>query len=203
MKQIFKQLFYAYAVTTTLIGCNINKNDAPQVVEDMSLSVSTFDLNDPRIVSSIKEYIDNNTGEPSRIYTMLVRRDNISTTSFQVSSIITYSELHRLIPSGFFWVDENIVLVYTGLEYLSEPDDEFAKRLVGIIGDRLANDLLADGKTKDAAYRPMVFDPSTWNVKITGDSVTVERGVMNLLGPPTVAPLEFIKPKESHKDQSH
>ena len=177
-----------------LIRCYTDKSDSLQVPKDLNLSLPELSLDNPKVVSTIKEYINGNKDGSPRIYTMLVQREDLLTTSFQLCAINTYSELHHLTPSGYFWIADDIILVYTGLERLCKKDEVFSKKLEDIIGDRLTNDLLPDGKPN-----PMIFDPSTWQVRIVRDSVTVERGAMNLLGPPVVKSLKFIVPKIKDK----
>lgn len=193
MKSIFN-FPVLFILIVTLFGCNSEKSDTRQSKTDWELIPSGNTFDNQKITSIIEEYIDNNKETP-RVYTMLVQRENVLMTSFQLCAIKTYSELHKLVPSDYFWVKDNIVLVYTGLERLSKKDDKFLTRLEGIVGDRLADDLSTDGKTKTPNY-PMIFDPSTWQVRVSGDSVTVERGVMNLLGPPVVNSLKFVAPKK-------
>ena len=199
MKIMFVYRLELLFLITILVSCSADKTDNHQLVKDGSLDVQDLTVSNAKIISVIREYISNNKGEPSRVYTMLVQRKNVTTTSFQMCSIARYSELQRLNPTGYFWLDDEIVLVYSGLECLSGRDEEFIRKLSALIGDRLGNDLLADRKTVDPAYQPPAFDPSTWEMTMTGDSVSVERGVLNLLGPPIVAPLKFIEPKKDGK----
>ncbi len=189
MKSIF--LFITCFV---VISCNPDTNDN-QVQQDFRLTAPNFSIDNPKIISAIKEYIANNSNSPSRIYTMVVSRENLFTTSFQLSAIATYSELNELIPFGYFMVDDDVVLVYTGLERLHKKDEIFIKQLKGIIGDKLEDDLLQDGKTTNPEHRGMIFDPSTWEVKMIRDSIAIERGVFNSIGPPVVEVIKFLPPK--------
>lgn len=179
-----------------LISCTSEKKDDVQVQPDFSLvSPSKAVIENPKITSVIKGYIESNTGDPPRIYTLLMKREDILTTSFQLSSIITQSELNEVDPIGYFEVDGDIILVCTGLESLIKEDEAFTKQLRDIIGDRITNDLAPDG-TKDPNYLPLMFDPSTWEVKVTRDSIAIEKGVANLLGPPIVEIIKFTPPKK-------
>jgi len=164
-----------------IISCNPDKSD-DQTQQDFSLIVPNFRIENPKVISVVKEYIKDNGGEPHRVYTMLVQRQNLITTSFQLSAIATYSELDELTPSGYFMVDDDVILVYTGLENLSKGE-LFIKQMKDVIGDKLEDN------------QAMIFDPSTWEVKMVRDSVIVERGVINLLGPPVVEAIKFLPPK--------
>src|SRR5882672_8726857 len=95
MESTFKYLF----LMLILVRCNTDKSEGLQVPKDLNLSLSELSLDNPKVVSTIKEYIDGNKDGSPRIYTMLVQRENILTTSFQLCAINTYSELHQLIPS--------------------------------------------------------------------------------------------------------
>jgi len=188
--------WFLFLVPFFMLGCKPEEKENIEVRSDFSLMISPeLGIENPKLISVIREYIENNTGDPSRVYTLLVKRENILTTSFQLGSIITFSQLNEAAPIGYFEVNNDIVLVCTGLESLCKRDQAFIKELSGIVGDRIVNDLLPDG-TKDPNYLPKMFDPSTWEVKVTGDSVVIEKGVMNLLGPPVVEIIKFTPPKK-------
>ncbi len=92
------------------------------------------EISNPKITSIIQEYIESNQDGIPKVYTMVVHRKDILNTSISICTLTTYDELYKLIPSGYFKVNDNVVLVYTGLEHLEKPDSTFMKELEKTVG---------------------------------------------------------------------
>jgi hypothetical protein len=182
-------------VISILFNCCEKENTS--VKADLSIRFGTFNLFDTRIDSVLKEYIQTNKDGIPKVYTMVVQREDISTTSITLCSITRYSELYNLIPSGYFKIDDDIVLTYTGLETMQKPDSSFIKELEKVVANRIEDDLLLDRRTIDPNRTIRIYDQQAWEIRLTKKTVVVNRdSARNTLAPPIVDVIKFVPPKK-------
>ncbi|MFZ6013421.1 MAG: hypothetical protein ACOYXT_23970 [Bacteroidota bacterium] len=197
MKKIIKYTLSIFLIGATFQSCDTRKEVAVKA-KDFELKFGVPELSNPKINSVIQEYIEGNQDGIPKVYTMVVQRKDILTTSISICALTTYDELYKLLPSGYFKVNDNVVLVYTGLEHLEMPDSTFMKELEKTVGNRIEDNLLEDRKTIDPDYEARIYDPHAWEIKLVKDSVIVNRdSAINVLGPPIVEVIKFVPPKKN------
>lgn len=172
---------------------NSSKTDAK---DSSSIILRDFNLNNPKIIAVIKDYISNNITGPPRVFTLVIQRKDYLTTSMNLCSIGLYSTFNEMLPSGYFKIDDHLILVYTGLERFSEPDSKYVEELKSVIGNRLQNNLLPNGSINPDVNVPM-YDPQAWEITLFKDSILANRdSARNVLGPPIQRVIKFVPPKE-------
>lgn len=131
-----------------LMNCKRQDKSQSNVLSEArpSLNYGVDSLTNSKIISIVKEYIEDNQDGIPKVYTLVTQRSDLLTSSISLCSITTYSELFKSIPSAYFKIDGNIVLVYTGLEYFNKVDSTFITSLEKAIGNRIEDDLLPDRK---------------------------------------------------------
>ena len=75
-----------------MVGFGCQTKHDPSAGERLHIIV----IENQKVLEILKDYIRENDGPPSRLYTLLVNRQSRDTTTLQISSIITESELRRL-----------------------------------------------------------------------------------------------------------
>lgn len=194
--KVFKYIFLIFLGTCFSSCSTQEKPPSEENILRLKVDSTLLNFRNERVIESIREYIQNNSEGVPRVYTMVIKRDGLLTTSFTLCSITTYNELSKSIPTGYFLIDNKVVLVYTGLEKLQQPDQKFVNELKYVIGDDLENNLLPDG-TLDPNYNARIFDPWAWEIKLVKDSLIINKdSARNVLGPPVVEVIKFVPPKE-------
>jgi hypothetical protein len=187
-----------YILILMLVVCTVACNSQKRPDEnDVNVKVASkeFALDNRKVISAIKEYISEHSSGSPKVFTVVIRREDLFTTSLNLHLITWYSQLKELPPYGYFKLDDHVILIYTGLEKLRAYDENFIKELNDVIGKRLENDLMPDG-SPNPDFKARIYDPSTWEVKLTKDSVVVVRdNVRSILGPPIQKVIEFVPPK--------
>jgi hypothetical protein len=162
---------------------------------ELEIGLSELKLGNEKVISSIRKYIESTSDVPS-ITCMIVRREDLVTTTYTLSSIGSYGHIFRSKPLGYFFVDDHIILVYSGLERIIKPDDKFKEKLKRLIGNRIENDLLPDDVTPISDFkRAMVYDPPVHGFKLQYDSLIDLGNVEDPLAPPVKQIIKFAPPK--------
>lgn len=170
---------YIVILASLFYSCS---SEPRNIVSPLTLKLSELKLNNDQVLSSIKSYIDSSS-RVSGIYAITIEREDLQTTSYKLSTIVNYNQVERNNPSGYFLLDNNIVLVYTGLEKIMELDDQFMRDLKMAIGDKINNDTA------------MVYCPPTRHFKLKADSLVDMGLAFDPLGPPVVNRIRFSPPK--------
>lgn len=170
---------YIFILFVLFSGCSPENKDR---VSPLAIRLSEFKLNNEKVISSIKSYIDSSS-KISCIYAITIEREDLITTSYKLSTIASYRQVNETSPAGYFLLDDDLILVYTGLERIVRTDDRFKAELKNAIGNRIENDTL------------MVFCPSTRHYKLKGDSLIDMGTVFDPLGPPLNGKIKFVFPR--------
>lgn len=200
MKEKLFTLNYVLLIMSTsfMFGCN-ERDGAFKNSTELTFRFGVDSLRNMKIISFIKEYIEDNQDGVPKVYTLVTQRKDISTSYISLCCMTTYSEMFESIPSGYFKIDDNVVLVYTGLEYFNKPDSKFIRELEMVVGNRIEDDLLSDRKTRNAEHETRIYDPKAWEIIIKMDSIIVNRdSATNVLGPPMTRMIKFV-PKRNKK----
>lgn len=189
-----------------LIGCNSKekKSQSKGVTPNPeSISFAKMTLHNPKIQAAIEEFIKFDSvcyKSGPKVYQVFIENYYLE-LSFKITPIIYYSNLVERLPSGYTVIDNKVVVFYTGLERLAHLDPNWIKSLKTVIGDDLENDLL-ENNTIDTSYQTVLYHPPTWEVRLRGDSVIIDKHapypeIIPL--PPIHKMMKFFPPKKKRR----
>ncbi len=185
-------------------GCKSKKVEIPEVAEK---EITAFNQN-RRVISFRRINLDENEQllrdlnkyfdtievhyqrEVPKVF-QLVLEPNEFESSFRITPIYHYSEFCYNVPSGYFQLEDKVILVYTGLEIFSSVDSVFFYELNKLVNKELVKDVDLPGNNNGKIATATFWHPEAWQFKVLDkDSIIINKQVSapnrikTLLAPP-------------------
>ncbi len=150
-------------------------------------------LSNNKLLNVIKEYDSLYHKDSNYVIILVISQNKINDVHYLISYFVSKRQLLDYIPSGYFFINNQLILLYAGIEEIFKINEKYKDSLLKLTTNLLFDDIGTDNS--------IIAHPPVWQIKMIDDSISIKKGFYSnvLINFKLKSKTKFIPPKVDYE----